>query len=87
MGAVVGRLDTNEQRDSVGVYEQLIGNPTCDPFEESGEAVDAFEAAKWLPLLKHNIADIQRTRELTQLADRFVPQSDFGMKNLQPPGI
>jgi hypothetical protein len=48
--------------------------------------VDAFEAAEWLPLLKHNLADIQRTRELAQLADRYVPRSDFGMKNLQPPG-
>jgi hypothetical protein len=42
--------------------------------------VDAYEAAEWLPLLKHNLADIQRTRELAQLADRYVPQSDFRMK-------
>ena len=85
MEAVVDRFDTNDQGDLVGVYDALIGNPTCDPFEDSGAAVDAFEAAEWLPLLKHNLADIQRTRELAQLADRFVPQSDFGMKNLQPP--
>jgi hypothetical protein len=48
--------------------------------------VSAFENAEWLPLLRHNLADIQRTRELAQLADRYVPQSDFSMKNLQPPG-
>jgi len=47
--------------------------------------VDAFEAAKWLPLLEHNLVDIQRTRELALLAGRFVPKSDFSMKNLQPP--
>jgi hypothetical protein len=87
MEAVVDRFDTGDKRDLVGVYDQLIGNDTCDPFEDSGAAVDAYEAAEWLPLLKHNLADIQRTRELAQLADRYVPQSDFGMKNLQPPGL
>lgn len=70
----------------MGVYDQLIGNDTCDSFEDSGAAVDAFEAAGWLPLLNHNLADIQRTRELAQLAGRFVPKSDFSMKSLQPPG-
>jgi len=85
METIVDRFDTNDQGDLVGVYNELIGNPTCDPFEDSGEAVDAYEAAEWLPLLKHNLADIQRTKELAQLAGRFVPQSDFGMKNLQPP--
>jgi len=86
MMETIERFETHDQSDLVGVYDQLIGNPTCDPFEDSEEAVKAFEAAEWLPLLRHNLADIQRTRELAQLADRFVPQSDFGMKNLQPPG-
>jgi uncharacterized protein YprB with RNaseH-like and TPR domain len=85
MMETMDRFDTNDQRDLVGVYEQLIGNESCDPFEDSGEAVSAFEAAEWLPLLKHNLADIQRTRELALLAGRFVPKSDFSMKNLQPP--
>ena len=85
MMETVDRFETHDQRDLVGVYDQLIGNPTCDPFEDSGAAVDAFEAAEWLPLLKHNLADIQRTRELAQLAGRFVPKSDFGMKSLEPP--
>ena len=86
MEAVVDRFDTNDQRDLVGVYDELIGTPTCDPLDDSGAAVDAFNDGDWLPLLKHNLADIQRTRELAQLADRYVPQSDFSMKNLQPPG-
>ena len=85
MMETMDRFDTNDQRDLVGVYDQLIGNESCDPFEDSGEAVSAFEAAEWLPLLKHNLADIQRTRELAQLAGRFVPKSDFGMKSLEPP--
>ena len=87
MMEMVDRFNTQDQRDLVGVYDHLIGNETCDPFEDSGEAVDAYEAAEWLPLLNHNLVDIQRSQELAQLADRYVPQSNFGMKNLQPPSV
>lgn len=85
MMQVVDRFDTDDRADLVGVYNSLIGNDTCDPFTDSGEAVAAFERGDWLPLLRHNLADIQRTRELALLAGRFVPRSDFKMKNLQPP--
>jgi uncharacterized protein YprB with RNaseH-like and TPR domain len=85
MMETVDRFDTGDKRDLVGVYKQLISEESCDPFEDSEEAVETFEAAEWLPLLKHNLADIQRTRELALLAGRFVPKSDFSMKNLQPP--
>jgi len=79
------RFDTHDHSDLIGVYETLIGTETCDPFEDSAEAVDAYNEGAWLPLLKHNLADIQRTRELAELAGRFVAQSDFKMKNLEPP--
>jgi len=82
---VVERFNTNDKSDLVGVYEQLRGNGTCDPFEDSGAAVEAFENGDWEPLLLHNLADIQRTRELAVLAGAYVPQSDFRMKNLSPP--
>jgi len=85
MMETVDRFDTGDERDLVGVYEQPIGDESCDPFKNSEAAVDVYEAAEWLPLLKHNLADIQRTRELALLASQFVPKSDFGMKNLQPP--
>jgi|APHM01.1.fsa_nt_gi hypothetical protein len=85
MMQMVDRFDTNDQRDLVGVYEELIGEESCDPFDDSGMAVDAFENEDSLPLLKHNLADIQRTRELAELAGRFVARSDFKIKNLQPP--
>jgi len=85
MMQAVDRFDTNDHADLVGVYEALIGDETCDPFSDSGAAVTAFEDGDWLPLLQHNLADIQRTRELALLAGRFVPRSDFKMKNLQPP--
>jgi hypothetical protein len=79
------RFDTHDHSDLIGVYETLIGTETCDPFEDSAEAVDAYNEGAWLPLLKHNLADIQRTRELAELAGQFVARSDFKMKNLSPP--
>ena len=81
----IDRFDTNDQRDLVGVYDELISGESCDPFEDSKSAVDAFENADWEPLLLHNLADIQRTRELAVLAESYVPRSDFKMKNLNPP--
>jgi uncharacterized protein YprB with RNaseH-like and TPR domain len=82
---VVDRFDTNDQNDLVGVYDTLIGAESCDPFDESESAVDAFQTGEWEQLLLHNLADIQRTRELAVLAGSYVPQSDFRMKNLSPP--
>lgn len=82
---VIDRFDTNDRSDLVGIYEHLIGRETCDPFDESGEAVAAFNTGDWEALLKHNLADIQRTRELAVLAGQYVPKSDFRMKNLAPP--
>ncbi|MFC6770089.1 hypothetical protein ACFQDD_00875 [Halorubrum pallidum] len=83
---VVDRFDTDDKNDLVGVYKELIGNNSCDPFEDSQSAVRAFEQGDWKDLLLHNLADIQRTRELAVLAGMYVPQSDFRMKNLDPPG-
>ena len=82
---VISRFETNDMKDLVGVYDHLIGNPTEDPFDDSSAAVEAFEEGNWEPLLAHNLADIQRTRELAVLAGSYVPQSDFRMKNLHPP--
>jgi hypothetical protein len=85
MFSVIDRFNTNDTNDLVGVYDQLIGGDTCDPFSDSSKAVDAFHNNNWDSLLLHNIADIHRTRELAVLAGRYVPKSDFSMKNLSPP--
>lgn len=81
----VDRFDTNDQRDLVGVYDALIGKDISDPFDDSSATVAAFENGDWVALLEQNLADIQRTRELAELAGRFVAKSDFKMKNLAPP--
>ena len=82
---VVQRFETHEHNDLVGTYNVLIGDGSCDPFEDSKEAVDAFNDGEWLPLLLHNLADISRTRELAVLGGQYVAKSDFNMKNLAPP--
>lgn len=83
---LVERFDTNDEAGLVAVYDHLVGEDSCDPFADSGAAVAAFEEGEWLALLRHNLADVRRTRQLAVLAGRFVPKSDFGMKNLDPPG-
>jgi len=39
---VVDRFNTQYHSDLVGVYDVLVGEETCDPFDDSAEAVDAF---------------------------------------------
>lgn len=82
---MVDRFDTGDATDLGGAYERLIGGDHCDPFADSGAAVEAFEEGNWTDLLLHNLADVERTRELAALAGRYVPKSDFRMKNLAPP--
>lgn len=83
---MVKRFYTDDVNDLDAVYRILIGDDHCDPFDDSERAVDAHEAGNWTSLLLHNLADIERTRELALLAGRYVPKSDFRMKNLAPPG-
>jgi hypothetical protein len=82
---IVEGFDTGDVSDLVGVYDDLIGGDDCDPFNDSASAVATHEDGDWVPLLLHNLADIERTRELAVLAGRYIPKSDFNMKNLSPP--
>lgn len=84
---MVQKFDTGDTDDLVGVYDILIGKESCDPFDDSASAVAAHANGDWTNLLLHNLADITRTRELAVLAGRYVPRSDFKMKNLTPPDL
>lgn len=84
---MVDRFDTGDVSDLVGVYEELVGAEDCDPFEDSASAVETHENGDWVPLLLHNLADVERTRELAVLAGRYIPKSDFNMKSLSPPDV
>ncbi|ELY39828.1 3'-5' exonuclease family protein [Natronorubrum tibetense] len=74
----------DECRDLVGVYDTLCGGSAgeLDSFAESSEAVSAFEAGEFTPLVLHNAADVLRTRELGLLAERYCSKSDFKLKSL-----
>ncbi|WP_440765099.1 hypothetical protein [Natronorubrum sp. DTA7] len=82
---VYERFDTGDVNNLEGVYDELVGGEHCDPFAESESAVTAHENEAWEQLLLHNLADIERTRELAVLAGRYVAKSDFKMKSLTPP--
>lgn len=68
------------------VYEELIGDglTDLDPFGESSEGVNAWEAGDFEAVVVHNLADIRRTRALVRLAERYCSKSDFSMKSLDP---
>jgi hypothetical protein len=67
-------------------YGELVGEGlnTRDPFEESGEAVRSWEEGAFEPLLRHNLVDIRRTRELVAVAERYCSRSHFSMRSLEP---
>jgi len=76
----------DEQSDLVGVYDVLCTGQysDLDPFEESLEAVTAFDDARFAELVLHNVADVLRTRELGRLAQRYCSKSEFNVKSLTP---
>jgi uncharacterized protein YprB with RNaseH-like and TPR domain len=77
----------NTSADSLtAVYDELIGGglTELDPFEDSEEAVDAWDQAEFAPLVHHNVADIRRTRALARLAEQYCSKSHFTMRSLDP---
>lgn len=61
-----------------GAYDAL------DPFADSQTAVTAFENDQLAPLVRHNVADVLRTRALGQLTERYCAKSEFDVKSLTP---
>ena len=84
------RFNTHLNGESVAdldrVYETIVGGEltTLDPFEESSEAVTAFETSDFEALLQHNIADILRTDALSSVAEKYCGKSEFKLKSLTP---
>ena len=72
------RFNTSEN-SLTGVYGELVasGHGTDDPFEESSEAVNAWQTSDFEAVVLHNIADIRRTRALMAVAERYCSKSDF----------
>lgn len=66
-------------------YRELVGDGLngMDPFEDSVEAITAWESAEYVPLARHNLADIRRTRALVDVAERYCSKSHFNMRSLE----
>lgn len=89
MPVVTKRFNTTDQdgedrSDLEGVYEVLCDGSygDLDPFEDSAEAVTAFEDGRLTPLVLHNVADVLRTQALGRLAEQYCSKSEFNVKSL-----
>jgi hypothetical protein len=76
----------DEENDLDGAYDVLCDGTygSLDPFEESAEAVTAFENGEFAALAAHNVADVLRTRDLGRLAEQYCSKSEFNVKSLTP---
>lgn len=79
-------VNGDDAADLETAYSVLCGgsHSAVDPFDESAEAVTAFEDGRFDELVLHNVADVLRTRRLSSLAQRYCSKSDFSLKSLTP---
>ncbi|WP_117366790.1 PolC-type DNA polymerase III domain-containing protein [Natrarchaeobaculum sulfurireducens] len=79
-------VDGESSADLVSAYGTLLDGRlnAVDPFDDSAEAVTAFNEGRFADLVVHNVADILRTAKLGQLARRYCSKSDFKLKSLTP---
>lgn len=79
-------VDGTEQGGLVTAYDVLCGGShgDLDPFDDSAEAVTAFEDGRFTELVFHNVADVLRTRALGRVAERYCSKSEFNVKSLTP---
>lgn len=79
-------VDGDEPADLETAYEVLCPGEAgaVDPFDDSVDAVAAFEDGRFEAVVLHNVADIRRTAQLSSLAQRYCSKSDFDLKSLTP---
>lgn len=79
-------IDGDEHGDLAAAYEVLCGGPhgDLDPFDDSSEAVTAFEDGRFAELVRHNVADVLRTRALGRVTEQYCSKSEFDVKSLTP---
>jgi hypothetical protein len=53
-----------------------------DPFVDSGSAVTHYNRGEFLPVCQHNLADIHRTWEFSELIQHYVSSHDISSKKL-----
>ena len=90
MPLITDRFNTTVAGDEHGglvtTYDVLCAGSygELDPFEDSAEAVTAFEDGRVDALVLHNVSDVLRTRALARLAEQYCSKSDFNVKSLTP---
>jgi uncharacterized protein YprB with RNaseH-like and TPR domain len=79
-------VDGESRQGLAGAYDVLVDGELgeLDPFDESREAVVAYDEAQFVELVLHNVADVLRTQALGRLAERYCSKSDFRLKSLTP---
>ncbi|QSG02905.1 ribonuclease H-like domain-containing protein [Natranaeroarchaeum sulfidigenes] len=79
-------VDGEECGGLVTTYDVLCDGSygELDPFDDSAEAVTAFEDGRVDALVLHNVSDVLRTRALGRVAERYCSKSDFNVKSLTP---
>lgn len=76
-------VPTYDYGDQVGVYRAIFSEShEYDPWADSAMAVTAFENGDFTPLILHNLADVVKTTELTDLIVEYISQDDLSLKTL-----
>lgn len=80
------RVDGEDASDLDTAYDVLCGGGygAFDPFEESEDAVAAFEDERIAEVVLHTVSDVLRTDALSTVAQRYCGKSDFNVKSLTP---
>ena len=79
---VAGESDASLPAAYAALCEGAVN--AVDPFEDSAEAVTAFEDNEYADLVVHNVADILRTAALGRVTRRYCAKSEYQMKSLTP---
>jgi len=79
---VAGESDASLSAAYAALCEGALN--AVDPFEDSAEAVTAFESNEYADLVVHNVTDIRRTAALGRVTRRYCGKSEYQMKSLTP---
>lgn len=79
--AIIFDQHTAAALDTPSEYPPYRDHP-YDPFDDSGSAVYNYQHGHYLPVLKHNLADVHRTWELGEIVQQYISPKDITTKKL-----